>query len=319
MNLYSLEYFRLLHDRLAEGGIVTYWLPLHSLEADDARAIVGAFCQAFADCTLWRSFQLHWMLVGTRDARGPGGVELFSRQWRDPRLASELVALGFEVPEQLGALFVADAPTLAREVGDVLPLVDDFPHRLAPMKSRQLPRWYADLGDATAARERFEASAWIARVWPEPLRETTLAYFEAQRHYDQFRSSAPMDNLEDLHAVLTSSSLRTLPLLMMGTDPDVERVALSREAQGDDTFFVHAQRCYRALGERRFLDAAEAARMALERDPNDSLLWVLRAYALSAAGRAEAARAVLSTVPGRLPEDVLAFLEGLIQEPPAGR
>src|SRR5206468_8297209 len=29
VNLYTREYFELLHDRLAEGGVATYWLPVH--------------------------------------------------------------------------------------------------------------------------------------------------------------------------------------------------------------------------------------------------------------------------------------------------
>ena len=28
VNLYTREYFQLIYDRLAEGGIATYWLPI---------------------------------------------------------------------------------------------------------------------------------------------------------------------------------------------------------------------------------------------------------------------------------------------------
>ena len=71
VNLYSREYFDLVRGRLAPGGFATYWLPIHSLEPDDARSIMGAFCAAFEDCTLWKGMGLSWMLVGTRKAQGP--------------------------------------------------------------------------------------------------------------------------------------------------------------------------------------------------------------------------------------------------------
>ena len=53
VNLYTREYFQLLRDRLAEGGIVAYWLPLHALSDVSARAILAAFCDVFEDCSLW--------------------------------------------------------------------------------------------------------------------------------------------------------------------------------------------------------------------------------------------------------------------------
>ena len=77
VNLYSREYFHLLHDRLNDGGVATYWLPVEELDEDDARAVTGAFCAAFADCSLWTGAGAHWMLAGTRGLRAPadrGGV-----------------------------------------------------------------------------------------------------------------------------------------------------------------------------------------------------------------------------------------------------
>jgi hypothetical protein len=54
---------------------------------------------------------LDWILLGTRDAQGPGSVERFARQWLDPVVGPEFVALGVELPEQLGAMFMGDADT----------------------------------------------------------------------------------------------------------------------------------------------------------------------------------------------------------------
>ena len=117
VNLYSREYFQLLHDRLNDGGVATYWLPVEELAEDDARAIVGAFCAAFADCSLWTGAGPHWMLAGTRGLRERATEEAFAAQWRDDVVGPELVRLGIEQPEQLGATFLADADQLAPWLG----------------------------------------------------------------------------------------------------------------------------------------------------------------------------------------------------------
>ena len=134
VNLYSAEYFALARSRLRPGGFLTYWLPVHSLEEDDSRAVVRAFCDAFPDCTLWAGTELDWMLAGSNGAASPVDEAVFRRQWDDPKVGPELRRLGIENPEQLGALFMADAEGLAAFAGSAEPLVDDRPQRLGPVR-----------------------------------------------------------------------------------------------------------------------------------------------------------------------------------------
>ncbi len=81
VNLYTLEYFRLVRRRLASGGVATHWLPVNQLSVPDSRAIVRAFCLAFEDCSLWSGAGYDWMLVGTNGAEGPLSEEGFARPW----------------------------------------------------------------------------------------------------------------------------------------------------------------------------------------------------------------------------------------------
>src|SRR4029077_3796144 len=97
-NLYTREYFELLHDRLADGGIATYWLPLSDLSDVSARAILRAFCDVFEDCSLWNGSGTNLMMVGTRNTAGPVSVDHFIRQWNDMKVAPEMDRLGFERP-----------------------------------------------------------------------------------------------------------------------------------------------------------------------------------------------------------------------------
>jgi predicted membrane-bound spermidine synthase len=308
VNLYSREYFDLVRERLAPGGFATYWLPLHSLEPDDARAIIGAFCGAFEDCTLWKGMGLSWMLVGTRGAPGPGGEARFTAQWRDPVVGPELRALGFERPEQMGALFVAGPEDLRREVGRVLPLEDDFPYRLAPVRPVTFPRWYVPLGDVESSRRRFESSSWVERLWPPGLRERTAPWFAWQRCYDQMASWSRDNTWDDTHAVLTETTLETLPLLLLGSDPDLQRVAAELSARGESSTFVRGHRTVRALAQRRFAEAVGEARAGLDLEPGEPRLRILAAYALDLAGRTSEARGLLTAAPTPLEPAAVEFL-----------
>ncbi len=258
-HLYSREYFDLIRGRLADGGIVTYWLPLSDLTDASARSVIRAFCDAFVDCSLWNGSGTHVMLAGTRDA-APVSESLFSRQWLDPRVSSEMARLGVERPEQLGALFIGDADYLRSLAADTPALTDNHPKRLeAPVAPRAADdALLVELADTAAARQRFAASAFVVRVWPAALRERSLPYFDAQHvinaHlYGNTSSSA----IEDVHATLTTTPLSTPALWRLGSNPDIQ-AAIERTPPGartDPRMQFHIG--LRLLSERRYAEAAD--------------------------------------------------------------
>jgi spermidine synthase len=312
VSLYTLEYFRLIRQRLAPGGIVTYWLPVNQLLDRDARAIVGAFCGAFPDCSLWAGTSLDWILVGTNGLEGPVPEERFVRPWRDPRTRAALSEIGVEVPEQLGALFIGDAPYLRRLVGDTPPLVDDFPRRImtrATQETASVPvEAHRRVADALLARERFERSRFIASLWPWALRERTVDYFEWQHQIDEgFRTLAHWQppstaGLDRLDRILTHTSLHTLALWSLGTG-DREQVAVaSLAARG---YRLEELIGMGALASRDYPRAAEA----FSRASGDANVY-REAYALAMAGqrtRVATLAAAARARQGRLSDD--AFWE----------
>ena len=50
---YTREYYQLCRDHLAPGGIVSQWIPLHSLNPGIVRSLVRTFYEAFPECTMW--------------------------------------------------------------------------------------------------------------------------------------------------------------------------------------------------------------------------------------------------------------------------
>ena len=226
-----------------------------------AKAILRAFCDAFTDCSLWNGSGTHLMMVGTRRAAGPVSEHEFARQWQDARVAAEMRQLGFERPEQLGALFIGDAGYLRRLIGPSPALTDDTPKLIeAPFSSSEAQQGLIrDVTDTAAAKARFEASPLIARLWPEPLRKTSLAYFEFQdainRHMYGSLLAGPSSAIDEVHRILTRSSLTAPVLWRLGSNSDIQNVVAraTPEQQTDSLLQFHVG--IRLISERKYGEA----------------------------------------------------------------
>lgn len=298
VNLYTREYFQLLYDRLNEGGIATYWLPLHAIDDMSVKAILRAFCDVFEDCALWHGQWLDLMLTGTRNAKGPVPEDVFLRQWQDPLVSKELSDLGFERPEQLGALFIGDAEYLNQLTQGAPPLVDNFPKRVQASYGPRLglvkliEQWV----DITAAQTRFMKSPLIQRLWPARLRKDSLPYFWFQdilnRHWFGLRErGAPV--IADVDRVLSGSSLKTLPLWFMGSNADYQRIVKAATEEEREAPVMQVHIALRQMADRDY-EAAVASLTRAEADPKfKSDAFSYKIYALTMLGQtAEAQRHV---------------------------
>jgi spermidine synthase len=308
VNLYTREYFQLLHDRLADGGVATYWLPVASRGEYDVKAIIRAFCDVFDDCSLWNGTPFDWMLVGTRQAAGPAPQANFSAAWNDPVVWPRLREIGFELPQQIGATFLGDARYLRGLTAETLPLTDDYPHRLQPRPARlSLVDARGDLDpglldflrgvvDPLRARHAFEQSELIRRLWPEPLAAQTLPFFDDQRIVNRVMSEGarPLRDIEELNSLLTGTSLRRLPLWELGSDDVQQEIA----STGDDgSGMVQYVLGIRALVARSYPAAAAFFVGAEQRGLPLATIRPLRAYALCLAGKLDDARQIARGAP----------------------
>ncbi len=277
VNLYTREYFQLMFDRLNEGGINTYWLPVHLLTEGETRSIIKAYCDVFENCSLWGGFGYSWMLAGVREPKWGITEEEFSRQWNDPVVNKELRTLGVEIPEQLGALFMADAAGLAKLIEGADPVTDDYPKRLTDEVTTPADfRWYRSLMKPAENARAFEASELIRKAWPEDLRQKSLDYFWVQDMIDtQFgmtRGLLPIDKrIRALHRIQSQTPLRDLSLWHMGIKGDVR----------PKTAADHA---LRALAERDYAEATRLYQLARQLSPEDPQLERLESFSLCMSG-----------------------------------
>ncbi len=296
VNLYTREYFRLIESRLDEGGFVTYWLPVEQMTSETARSILAAFCGVFDDCALWEGSGRNWMMTGSRGAKGPVEESHFTRLWRDPALASSLREFAFERPELMGTTFLADADTLKDWIGDAPPVVDDRPKRISDVRAhREDLDLYGAWADVTERRARFERSPYIRALWPESLRQATVAYFPFQPLLN-LDSVPPRSNpglYRALDLVLDHSELQTPVYWLLRSDLREQRIVerkLGGKAPSKRFLYPLAAR---AMAERRYADAADLLRPIYEGGVQD--IVHLLVYAQCRAGSPETARAHAET------------------------
>ena len=304
-NLYSQEYFELVYGRLNKGGIATYWLPVYQLEEREAKAIIGGFCRAFEDCSLWTGSGFEWMLVGSRGSTDLVSNEHFAAQWQDPVVGPRLRAAGLEDPGQLGTLFLADAADLQVMLADVPPVSDNYPYRLSPLTL--LPEddaWYIELMDPALTQARFAQSNLIADLWPAAWRERTLAGFTVQGLINRLLlNTAAFDSPEafaQLDYLLSKTNLETAVLWRLGASvAEIKIAERNRDTEKNELLEVAA------LGSlaRRDYRAAERGLARVEpHSAHGSYIRQLRILALGRAGDAVSARRLFAEAKGLYPD-----------------
>ena len=305
VNLYSEEYFTLIRERLNPGGYASYWLPAVQLKPINTLAIIKAFCNAFEDCSLWSGAGLEWMLLGSNDASRHSDMQQFSAQWRDPQVGQELVALGLESPAQLGSLFMADSTRLKELTANVAPVADNFPSRISSLSvgDDRYIELYDTLMEEGGRLERFSNSEQISNLWPAELKKDSEVFFQYERLIKNYFTAGTYHHQTDpyfweaIDDVLTETSLKTLPLWLLGSDRDSQRIVASLlELEGyRDEFALELARKY--ASERDYETALRylSNHIATVDDVSD---WTSRfhLYLLAKNGMAAQARPVIANL-----------------------
>ena len=219
VNLYTEEFFRLMKSRLKEGGFATFWLPINQLKLEEAKAILRAFNNAFANASVWAGPDQEWIMMGIN---GPGAKmteDEIAALWNNAASGPDLRRIGMEVPQQLGALFLMDGREINRVTRDVAPLIDNYPKRLTEEQwdDEANHRFVMTYMDPSRALQRFRASSMINAIWPDALDRSleSLLAVRASRHLSETIGS---NKLAELDLYLRYSHLREPVLEALGSD-----------------------------------------------------------------------------------------------------
>ncbi|MBI3313607.1 MAG: fused MFS/spermidine synthase [Candidatus Omnitrophica bacterium] len=97
-NLFSLEHYQIMAQRLKPGGIVCQWLHAYSMSQDDLRMIIRTFSEAFPNVELWTSYYPDLMLVGSMEPR-VADFEKIKQRFEIPDVRRDLFPHGIQAPE----------------------------------------------------------------------------------------------------------------------------------------------------------------------------------------------------------------------------
>jgi predicted membrane-bound spermidine synthase len=313
-NIYTREYFRLIREHLSDDGMATYWVPIaRPNPGTDVSPIIAAFCDVFEDCSLWNATPFDAILLGSRRTRAPVSTATLSRPWTIAPLAASLRDVGFEGPEQVAATFLGDAGFAKELAGSAPPLTDDFPQRLLPDRRRfslSDPRYGADSRanaiyrrtlDTDRARQAFESSPFVRRLFLPSFVADTLPWFAVQAVVNRviWEGGRPQRLIEDLDAVLTQTSLPTLPLWMLGSDAVKQRIA---SHSGDRGGAVEYAKGLERLSARDYAGAASRLALAEQHGLREPEVRALLVYALCRAGNVAGAARLASGIEPRDPD-----------------
>src|SRR6266571_403513 len=219
VNLYTEEFFSLMNSRLKEGGIATFWLPIDLLKVDEAKAILRAFHDAFANASVWAGADQDWIMMGIKGSGRKVKEEEIRQLWSQSGSGGDLRQIGIEVPQQLGALFVMDAEGIDQITHDVAPLTDCYPKRLTdePWDEEAGHRFALMYLAAPSALQRFLHSSLAATIWPETLNKSLESFFilRQTRYLSEMIGS---NKLAELDLYLRHSQLRMPVLEVLGSD-----------------------------------------------------------------------------------------------------
>jgi spermidine synthase len=219
VNLYTQQFFSLMKGRLKDGGIASFWLPLYQLTTNETKAILRAFHNVFPNASIWATSDLEWIMIGMKSSLRMPDEEHARRLWTDDRSRSDLARIGFEVPEQMAALFVMDAEEIDRMTQGVEPLDDFYPKRLTdaqPDLKAAYELGYSYL-ESSGALQRFFASPLIPDIWPNESKATLEPLFLLRE--TRYRSEMSGSNwLAELDLYLRHSVLRSPVLAVQNSD-----------------------------------------------------------------------------------------------------
>ncbi len=122
---YTLEYYRLCLDHLKPGGLVSQWVPMHSLNPEVVRSLAHTFISVFPEyCAFFVNADL--FLIGSNAPLRLDSAKATQRL-ANPELHAALEKAGLGDPVEVLASFIMDKPALTAYAGAGNAMSDDRP------------------------------------------------------------------------------------------------------------------------------------------------------------------------------------------------
>lgn len=235
-HLYGAEFYAACKRRLAPGGIVAQWLPLHAQSALSARMAARTFVDAFPHAQLWLPSIRDAVLVGAdRPLELP--LTRLAEAWGHPTTRANLAKAYLETPEALLATYLLDREGLLRWIDGAPPITDDRP-RMEFFRS--LGPFFVDREIGALLEPTPSLSSFVTGLASDPeLAARVATEQEAQRLY--LASEVREDPSAGRRAAETSAGTRFF-LYRLGCDP-AQLARLAADSNRGPQWSAQASRC----------------------------------------------------------------------------
>lgn len=181
-SLYSLEYFRLISERLQPGGIASMWLPTYYLTPDNFGGILKAFAEVFPYVAVWyEPSTLNAFTIVTGKMDSPvWDPEMLRRSFELPDIGRDLASLEIFSPADLMPLLLATENELAPWLEQIPAHTDDRP-RVEYESGRLLDRnqtWLDNFTILLQLRPDTPPSAYLELLPPAEKVQAAALYRE---------------------------------------------------------------------------------------------------------------------------------------------
>lgn len=126
VNLYTTDFYTLVRQRLAPGGVLAQWIPLQQQPDNLTRGMIASLLEVFPEVTLWIPSDYEAVLVAS-DRPLAADWQRWTAAWAEPSVARSLADVGFPSPYALLGTFVADTGSLRQYVRGYPAITDDQP------------------------------------------------------------------------------------------------------------------------------------------------------------------------------------------------
>lgn len=119
-NLYTVDYFTLVRERLNPGGVVTVWMPLGGLGGDTFRMALRTFRRVFPHSTVWymTNQPTHYLLLVGSDHAIQPDVATIAQGMMPSTVQDDLAEIRLDDPLKLASSLLLDERELAALAGD---------------------------------------------------------------------------------------------------------------------------------------------------------------------------------------------------------
>jgi spermidine synthase len=126
VNLYTVEFYRAVRNRLAPGGVFLQWIHYYQMHPADVQGALKTFQLVFPDTTYWINPFGDSFALGS-DGRQAIDVADWLRRASRPEIAADLKRIGLVKPLDILGFFLWGPGDLARYAGKAAACTDDFP------------------------------------------------------------------------------------------------------------------------------------------------------------------------------------------------